>query len=50
MSIVTVFTLLDEAREMKKELWSAFFQSDLMPYEEKEQPKHYVPRPGLGMS
>ncbi|RXW19833.1 hypothetical protein EST38_g6020 [Candolleomyces aberdarensis] len=50
VSIVTVLTLLDEAREMKKEMWAAFFQSDLMPYEEKEQPKHYVPRPGLGMS
>jgi hypothetical protein len=50
VSIVTVFTLLDEAREMKKELWAAFFQSDLMPYEEKEQPKHYVPHPGLGLS
>ncbi|KAJ2923408.1 hypothetical protein H1R20_g13685, partial [Candolleomyces eurysporus] len=50
VSLVTVFTLLDEAREMKKELWMAFFQSDLMPYEEKEQPKHYVPHPGLGLS
>ncbi|KAJ2914999.1 hypothetical protein MD484_g5432, partial [Candolleomyces efflorescens] len=50
VSIVTVFTLLDEAREMKREQWAAFFQSDLMPYEEKEQPKHYVPHPGLGLS
>jgi hypothetical protein len=49
VSIVTVFTLLDEAREMK-ELSAAFFQSDLMPYEEKEHPKHYLPHPGLGLS
>ncbi|KAJ2929328.1 hypothetical protein H1R20_g7767, partial [Candolleomyces eurysporus] len=50
VSTVTIFTLLDEAREMKKEVWAAFFQSDLMPSEEKEQPKHYVPVPGLVLS
>ena len=50
VSVVTIFTLLDEAREMEKEIWVAFFRSDLMPYEEKEQPKHYVPYPGLGLS
>jgi hypothetical protein len=50
MSIITIFTLLDEAREMKRDIWAAFFRSDLMPYKEQEQPKHYVPHPGLGLS
>jgi hypothetical protein len=32
---------MDEARETKKETWAAFFQSDLMPYEEIEDPIRY---------
>ncbi|KAF5334261.1 hypothetical protein D9611_014580 [Ephemerocybe angulata] len=50
VSIVTVVTLLDEAKDVKKDIWLAILKSDVMFYEEVEQPKHYAPRPGLGMS
>ncbi|KAJ3507906.1 hypothetical protein NMY22_g16789 [Coprinellus aureogranulatus] len=43
VAIVTVFTLLDEAKDVKKEVWWAFIKSDPMPFDEDERPKHYAP-------
>ncbi|KAF6743121.1 hypothetical protein DFP72DRAFT_1102052 [Ephemerocybe angulata] len=50
VSVVTIVTLLDEAKDVKKGIWIAVLKSDVMYYEEVEQPKHYAPQPGLGLS
>ncbi|KAF6745318.1 hypothetical protein DFP72DRAFT_1018165 [Ephemerocybe angulata] len=50
VSVVTIITLLDEAKDVKKDIWIAVLKSDVMYYEEVEQPKHYAPQPGLGLS
>ncbi|KAF6746497.1 hypothetical protein DFP72DRAFT_1076345 [Ephemerocybe angulata] len=50
VSVDTIITLLDEAKDVMKDMWIAVLKSDVMYYEEVEQPKHYAPQPGPGLS
>ncbi|KAG2002237.1 hypothetical protein CC2G_004443 [Coprinopsis cinerea AmutBmut pab1-1] len=51
VTALTIFTLLDEMKDVKMDVWWAFVKSREMPQEDEgEKPKHYAPKPGLGMS